>query len=135
MRCFAEPTTLTGSIGVFYPKPALEGLGTKLGVNQETLKRGDMADLLESWKPWTPEEQAAVQTWVDASYDTFITEVARNRKLDKAKVDAVARGRVWAARTRSPRGLVDALGGLTEALARRASARRCPPRRTWTLTS
>ncbi|RKH25863.1 signal peptide peptidase SppA [Corallococcus sp. CA041A] len=113
----AEPTTLTGSIGVFYPKPALEGLGTKLGVNQETLKRGDMADLLEWWKPWTPEQQAAVQTWVDDSYDTFITEVARNRKMDKAKVDAVARGRVWSGKDALARGLVDGLGGMPEAVA------------------
>lgn len=113
----AEPTTLTGSIGVFYLKPALEGLGTKLGVNQETIKRGDMADLLGWWKPWTHEQQAAVQTWVDDSYDTFISEVARCRKLDKAKVDAVARGRVWSGQDALARGLVDKLGGLQDAVA------------------
>ncbi|RKG93965.1 signal peptide peptidase SppA [Corallococcus sp. CA053C] len=123
----AEPTTLTGSIGVFYLKPALEGLGAKLGVNQETLKRGDMADVLDWWQPWTPEQQAAVQTWVDDSYDTFITEVALNRKLDKAKVDAVARGRVWSGQDALARGLVDGLGGLHEAtLAARKRAKVSP---------
>ncbi|MCY1045197.1 signal peptide peptidase SppA [Corallococcus sp. bb12-1] len=113
----AEPTTLTGSIGIYYVKPALEGLGAKLGLNQETVKRGDMADLLEWWRPWTPEQQVAVQAWVDDSYDTFITEVALNRKMDKAKVDAVARGRVWSGQDALARGLVDGLGGLNEAVA------------------
>jgi protease IV len=113
----AEPTTLTGSIGVFYFKPAFEKLGRTLGVNQETLKRGDMADLMELWSPWTPEQQAAVQAWVDDSYDTFITEVARQRKMDKAKVDAVARGRVWSGQDALARGLVDGLGGMPEAVA------------------
>lgn len=112
---FAEPTTLTGSIGVYYNKPALQGLGEKLGVNDETLLRGPLADILGMWKPWTPEEQAAMQAWIDDSYDTFITEVARCRKLDKAQVDAVGRGRVWSGQDALARGLVDRLGGLFEA--------------------
>ncbi|MBJ6763144.1 signal peptide peptidase SppA [Myxococcaceae bacterium JPH2] len=111
----AEPTTLTGSIGVYYIKPALQGLGAKLGVNEETVVRGPMADLLGTWRPWTPDEQAAVQRWVEDSYDVFITEVAARRKLDKARVDSVARGRVWSGQDALARGLVDAMGGLFEA--------------------
>ena len=61
-----------------------------------------MADLLNSWRPWTEAEQKAVQAWVDSAYDDFITQVATARKLDKAKVDAVARGRVWAL---TPKGM------------------------------
>ncbi len=108
----ADPTTITGSIGVFYLKPALKGLlGDKLGVNRESISRAPLADLMDPWRPWTPEEQTAVQAWVDATYDDFITYVAEARKLDKEKVDAIARGRVWSGQDAHARGLVDQLGG------------------------
>lgn len=113
----ANPTTLTGSIGVFYLKPALRGLlGDKLGVNQESLSRAPLADLMDFWRPWTPEEQRAVQAWVDSTYDDFITYVAAARKLEKAQVDAIARGRVWSGKDAHARGLVDRLGGFAEAV-------------------
>lgn len=114
---YALPTTITGSIGVFYLKPALQGLGEKLGVNQETVLRGPKADLLGLWRPWTQEEQAVVQRWVDAAYDDFITRVAAERELAKERVDAVARGRVWSGQAAKERGLVDELGGLMAAVA------------------
>jgi protease-4 len=113
----AQPTTLTGSIGVFVLKPGLEGLGKKLGINVETLKRGPLADILGLYKPWTPAEQAAAQRWVDAFYDDFVEEVARSRNMDRERVDAVARGRIWSGEDALSRGLVDALGGMPEAIA------------------
>ncbi|KFA92461.1 signal peptide peptidase SppA [Archangium violaceum] len=114
---WASPTTLTGSIGVFYYKPALRGLlGDKLGVNQETISRAPMADVLGLWQPWTEAEQKAMQAWVDSAYDDFITQVSVERKLDKAKVDAIARGRVWAGTAAKERGLVDGMGGLMDAV-------------------
>lgn len=114
---FALPTTLTGSIGVFYIKPAVEGLlSGLLGVHQESLTRAPLADILDVWRPWTPEEQEAAQAWADASYDSFITEVALRRRMDKAKVDEVARGRVWSGQDALARGLVDKLGGLLDAV-------------------
>ena len=113
----AQPTTLTGSIGVFVLKPGLEGLGKKLGINVETLKRGPLADILGLYKPWTPAEQAAAQRWVDEFYEDFITEVARSRKLERDRVDAIARGRIWSGEDAQARGLVDALGGFPEAIA------------------
>ncbi len=113
----AEPTTLTGSIGVFVLKPGLEGLGKKLGINVETLKRGPLSDILGLYKPWTPAEQAAAQRWVDAFYEDFVGEVARSRKMERQRVDAVARGRVWSGEDALARGLVDALGGMPEAIA------------------
>jgi protease IV len=113
----ANPTTITGSIGVFYLKPVLKGLlGDKLGMNQETLPRAPLADLFDPWRPWTPEEQAAVQAWVDSTYEDFISYVAASRKLEKAQVDAVARGRVWSGKDAQARGLVDRLGGFAEAV-------------------
>jgi protease-4 len=113
----AQPTTLTGSIGVFVLKPGLEGLGKKLGINVETLKRGPLSDILGLYKPWTPAEQAAAQRWVDAFYEDFVEEVARSRKMDREAVDAVARGRIWSGEDALSRGLVDALGGMPEAIA------------------
>jgi len=113
----AEPTTLTGSIGVFVLKPGLEGLGKKIGVNVETLKRGPLAEILGLYRPWTPAEQAAAQRWVDAFYEDFVNEVAQSRKMETARVDAVARGRIWSGADARARGLVDALGGLPEAVA------------------
>ena len=113
----AQPTTLTGSIGVFVLKPGFEGLGKKLGINVETLKRGPLSDILGLYKPWTPAEQAAAQRWVDAFYEDFVDEVARSRKMDRDRVDAVARGRIWSGEDALARGLVDALGGMPEAIA------------------
>ncbi|WP_224369400.1 signal peptide peptidase SppA [Hyalangium versicolor] len=113
----ANPTTITGSIGVFYLKPALQGLlQDKLGINQENISRGPMADMLSYWRPWTPEEQTAVQRWVDSTYDDFITYVSQARNMEKAKVDAIARGRVWSGQDALSRGLVDKLGGFVEAV-------------------
>jgi len=113
----AEPTTLTGSIGVFVLKPGLEGLGKKLGVNVETIKRGPLSEIFGLYRPWTPAEQSAAQRWVDAFYDDFVDEVARSRNLDRDRVDAVARGRIWSGEDALARGLVDALGGMPEAIA------------------
>jgi protease IV len=113
---FASPTTITGSIGVFVLKPSVEGLAQKLGANLESIKTAPLADLMEIYRAWTPEEQAAAQKWVDAFYDSFITEVASSRKLDKARVDGLARGRVWSGEDAKARGLVDSMGGLSEAI-------------------
>jgi protease-4 len=114
---YAHPTTITGSIGVFYLKPALQGLlGDKLGITQEDFPRAPLADMLDPWRPWKPEERAAVQAWVDATYDDFITYVAQARKMEKAKVDAIARGRVWSGKDAHARGLIDKIGGLVEAV-------------------
>jgi protease-4 len=114
---FASPTTLTGSIGVFYAKPAIRGLAEKLGVAQVSLRRGKLAGITDLYDPWTPEQRAAAQRWVDDFYDTFITEVAASRKLPKERVDQVARGRVWSGTDALDRGLVDHLGGLWDAIA------------------
>lgn len=114
---FAGSTTITGSIGVFYLKPALQGLlGDKLGITQENLPRAPLADMLDYWRPWKPEEQAAIQAWVDTTYDDFITYVAQHRKLEKSQVDAIARGRVWSGKDAHAKGLVDKLGGFMEAV-------------------
>lgn len=113
----ALPTTVTGSIGVFLIKPAVEALATRLGVSVTTLKRAPHADLLNMWEPWDAQGAARAQAWIDAFYDAFITEVARSRNMDLRAVDAVARGRVWSGVAAQRVGLVDQLGDLSSAIA------------------
>ena len=119
---WANPTTLTGSIGVFYAKPAIKKLANTYGVTQESVSRGKLAGIGDLFEPWSDEQRQAAQRWIDDFYDTFITEVAASRKLTKAAVDEVARGRVWSGRDARARGLVDQLGGLMDAV--RAAARK-----------
>jgi protease-4 len=115
-RVFATPMTVTGSIGVFVLKPALGGLAERLGIRQETIKRGELSTLLGIYRPWTEAERTAAQKWVESFYDDFITEVASSRKLDKQRVDELARGRVWSGIAAKERGLVDELGTLQDAI-------------------
>lgn len=113
---WANPTTLTGSIGVFYAKPAIKNFANKYGVTQESIARGKLAGVADFFEPWTDDQRAAAQRWIDDFYDTFITEVAASRKMKKEDVDAVARGRVWSGKDAKAKGLVDQLGGLMEAV-------------------
>ena len=115
-QVFAEPTTITGSIGVFILKPVFNPLAEKLGVNHQTLRRGELSNFLNPLDPWTAEEKVAAQKWVDAFYDGFISEVSMSRKLSKEQVDAVARGRVWSGLDAKGKGLIDQLGGMWEAV-------------------
>lgn len=115
-RIYAEPSTLTGSIGVFALKPSFGGLLEKVGVTQEILHRGERADILSLSRPWSPGEQQAMQQWVDEFYEEFISRVAKARKMTKAQVDAVGRGRVFSGEAALAAGLVDELGGLSDAV-------------------
>jgi protease-4 len=114
---FAEPSTITGSIGVFFPKFDASELYEKLGVHMETVKRGASADLFGTNRPFTASEKATLQEWVDSFYEQFVERVAEARKLTREQVDAVARGRVWTGNQALERKLVDRLGGLQDALA------------------
>jgi len=114
----AEPNTITGSIGVFgLMINAKELLNNKLGINVETVKFGEYADLGSIDRPLTSAERAIIQRGVDRIYDDFITKVAEGRKLNKEQVDSIAQGRVWAAIDAKKIGLVDEFGGLDKAIA------------------
>jgi protease IV len=114
---FAEPSTITGSIGVFIGHfDAAELLG-KLGLKLETLKRGESADLFTPNRVLTERERATLTAWVRAFYDDFVSRVAEARGLSRDEVDRVAQGRVWTGAQALDRKLVDALGGLEDALA------------------
>ncbi|MFL5262244.1 MAG: signal peptide peptidase SppA [Anaeromyxobacteraceae bacterium] len=113
----AEPSTLTGSIGVFSVKPDFSGLLQKLGVNVVTLKRGAHADAMSATRAWTPEERKLAEGQIQAFYELFLGRVAAGRKLERSAVEGLAGGRVWTGAQALQRGLVDRLGTLEDALA------------------
>jgi protease IV len=116
-RIFAEPTTITGSIGVYGMFINVQQLfNTHLGLTWDTVKTGKLADILTVSRPKTDEELAVFQKLVDWIYDEFTTKVAESRKLDKAKVLEIAQGRVWSGVEAKKLGLVDELGGLSTAI-------------------
>jgi protease-4 len=113
----AEPSTLTGSIGVFALKPDLSGLLGKLSIGREAFARGETAQLESVAKPWTPAERSAVERRVDVFYRLFLERVAEGRKLPLEEIEPLAGGRVWTGRQAFERRLVDRLGSLEDALA------------------
>lgn len=112
----AEPSTVTGSIGVFAGKFDLGGLYRKLGISVETLVRGKSADLFSLSRGFTDEERARLQKLMDEFYGRFIDRVAEGRKLSRELVEGYAQGRVWSGRAAEERRLVDKLGGLETAV-------------------
>jgi protease IV len=113
---FAEPGTLTGSIGVFAGKVAMSGLYSKLGITREFVTRGENALLFSDSASFTDAQRAALQATLGAFYTRFVAKVAQGRRLPEMEVAALAEGRVWTGAQAQARGLVDGLGGLTRAL-------------------
>lgn len=112
----AEPTTITGSIGVFGIFLNLEDLGTKVGVNWDGVKTAEFADIFSTTRPRTPAELVVLQRSVDTIYDAFLDRVAEGRNLPRAQVADLAQGRVWSGKAALDLGLVDQLGGLGPAI-------------------
>jgi protease IV len=115
-RIVSQPSTLTGSIGVFVLRPMLGGLFEKLGIGVETMTRGARADLLLSSAPLSPGARAVLRHDVRQIYALFIERVAEGRDMERDDVHAVAQGRVWTGAQALEVGLVDALGGLRTAV-------------------
>lgn len=115
-RIFANPLTITGSIGIFYGKAEVSQLLDKIGLDVETFKTSPRADAESLFRPFTAEERRELQHKVAQFYDVFLDRVAEGRKLDKQAVDAVAQGRVWTGEQAKEHSLVDELGGLRQAL-------------------
>jgi protease-4 len=112
----AHPGTLTGSIGIYSGKITLGGTLDKVGVTTETVKSGANADIYSPFTPFTPGQRERVQDYMQGFYDNFVEKAAESRKTTPEKIDAVAQGRVWTGRQAREHGLVDALGGLGEAV-------------------
>ena len=117
-RIYAEPTTITGSIGVFGLVPNTEGFfNNKLGITFDGVKTHQHADMYNLNRPLTDHEKRMMQQWVDEFYAGFVERVAEGRKLTPAQVDSIGQGRVWTGTDAKARGLVDELGGLEDAIA------------------
>jgi protease-4 len=113
----AQPTTITGSIGVFGIFLNLDQLGTKVGVNWDGVKTAELADIFSNTRPKTAAELAILQRLVDTIYDSFLDRVAEGRDLPLSTVAELAQGRVWSGQTALELGLVDQLGGINAAIA------------------
>jgi protease-4 len=116
-RIFADPATMTGSIGVIAEHEDLSGLLGKVGVKVNTIKSGQFKDMLSPTRAITPEERQLVQQMVMQIYGQFVAAVAKGRHMEEAKVRQIGDGRVYIGAQAKKLGLVDDLGGLHEALA------------------
>ncbi len=115
---FAEPNTITGSIGVFSMIPSIENmLKEKVGVTFDTLTTGKFAVGLSPFKNISPEEGAILQESTDEIYETFLARVSDGRTMSRDEVHAVAQGRVWTGIKAKEIGLIDELGDLDRAIA------------------
>lgn len=116
-RIFAEPSTITGSIGVFGMFPNLQKLVNNIGVNFDTVKTAQRADMGSLFRSKTEDELAVFQRLVDQIYESFVGKVVEARKLSREHVLDIAQGRVWSGVDAKELGLVDEIGGLDQALA------------------
>ena len=115
---FAEPTTLTGSIGIFGIIPDVSGLlKDKLGLKFDGVKTNKMSDFGNISRPFNEEEKALLQHRIERGYNLFVNRVAGGRKMKQAQVDSIGQGRVWTGEQAIKIGLVDRLGTLEDAIA------------------
>ncbi len=115
-RIFAEPNTITGSIGVFGLLPNIQKIANENGITWDVVKTGKFADAETLSRPKTQEEIAIVQQVIGQIYDQFLDKVSESRKLDRSKVGEIAQGRVWSGAEAQKIGLVDEMGGLDAAI-------------------
>lgn len=115
-RIFADPLTITGSIGIFGLIPNVKGLADKVGVNLQSVATNPDADFPTMYTPMNEQQLAIMQKYVNNGYDRFIKRVAKGRKMSEAKVRLIAEGRVWNAMKAKEIGLVDELGSLNNAI-------------------
>ncbi len=113
----AEPTTLTGSIGIFGLVPDASGLMTeKLGLHFDVVKTNEASDFGALGRPFNAGEAAAMQSYVERGYALFLKRVAEGRNMEVAAVDSIAQGRVWTGRQAMSLKLVDKLGTIEDAI-------------------
>lgn len=115
-RIFAEPGTITGSIGVFGVLPNFTELSGRVGIHTEQVKTHSNASGYSVFTPLQPETRDIIQQSVEKIYTTFVNRVATGRKMSFEEVDAIAQGRVWTGAEAVEKGLVDELGGLDDAV-------------------
>lgn len=115
-RIFAEPNTITGSIGVFGMLPNMNQLGKNIGINAEQVKTHDNASGYSIFEPIDENFKGYILESIEKTYATFLQRVADGRKMKTEEVDAIAQGRVWTGVDAQKLGLVDEIGGLDTAI-------------------
>jgi protease-4 len=116
-KIVAQPSTITGSIGVFAGKPVVKGLYDWLGISNEYILRGKHAGLFRESEKFTPEERAKFEELIkNTYYGEFVPKVAKGRNKTPEYIDSIAQGRVWTGAQGMERGLVDEFGGLDRAV-------------------
>jgi len=116
-KIVAEPSTITGSIGVLAGKPVVKGLYDWLGITNEYVLRGKNAGMFRETEKFSDSERQKFQEWINTTYyEDFVPKVARGRNKPAEYVDSVGQGRVWTGAQAKDRGLVDEFGGLERAI-------------------
>lgn len=116
-RIFAEPNTITGSIGVFGVLPNFQKIANNNGITWDVVKTAKLADSQTVARPKSPQELAIYQSSVNRLYSLFLSKVAQGRNLPEQKVAEIAQGRVWSGVAAKEIGLVDEIGGIESAIA------------------
>ncbi len=116
-KIVAEPTTITGSIGMFMGKPVLKGFYDWLGVSNKTISRGKNAGVFDETRKWTPEERAKMEDQANKVYfGDFVPKVAKGRNKSDEEVNSIGQGHVWTGTQAKQNGLIDEFGGLDKAI-------------------
>jgi protease-4 len=116
-RIVAQPSTITGSIGVVAGKPVMRGFYDWLGISNEYVLRGKTAGMFRETEKFSDEERVKFEQWIkDTYYNEFVPKVAKGRGKDAAYIDSVGQGRVWTGGQARDKGLVDEFGGLDKAI-------------------
>jgi len=126
-RIYAEPSTITGSIGVFGVLPSFEGAMVKLGLGADGVKTTPLSGEPDLLRGPSPEADRLIQMGVDGTYRRFLTLVSAARKIPVAQVDQIAQGRIWAGGTAHQLRLVDSFGGLDDAVREAARLAKLDP--------
>lgn len=116
-KIIAEPTSITGSIGVFSGKPVIKGLYDWLGITNEYVLRGKNSGIFRESEKWTPDERAKMEEQANNIYfNNFIPKVAKGRNMSVEQANELGQGRVWTGTQAREKGLVDEFGGLEKAI-------------------
>ena len=116
-KIIAQPSTITGSIGVVAGKPVMRGFYDWLGISNEYVLRGKNAGMFRETEKFSDEERAKFEDWIKTTYyQDFVPKVAKGRNKDAQSIDAVGQGRVWTGAQAKDKGLVDDFGGLDKAI-------------------
>lgn len=115
-KIVAEPSTITGSIGVVGGKPVLKGFYDWIGVSNEYVMRGKNSGMFRETEKFNDSEQAKFKEFLNNTYDDFITKVGKGRNKDKDYINSIGQGRVWTGSQGKEKGLVDEYGGLDKAI-------------------